>query len=143
MKKTYADSIRDNLLLQTISIRTERYHSGSIQTPNSTSNRGGTLALKKRQLEAEDIKRAISPRDFYASRLDRAKFKENEWIEGGICPFHADQKPGSFHVNLISGGYHCFACDERGGDIVAFMMATEGLSFPDALKTLSREWGLI
>jgi hypothetical protein len=57
-----------------------------------------------------------------------------EW-RSALCPFHADRSP-SLRVRLVSGGYKCMACGERGGDVLAFHMRKHGLRFVDAAKAL-------
>jgi DNA primase len=99
--------------------------------------------MKKQNFNAEFIKSAIYPSDFYRHNLHNAPLNNPDWNEGGLCPFHADRKPGSFYVNLSTGAYKCFSCGAKGGDIIAFTKAVHGLSFPDALTKLARDWGLI
>ena len=96
----------------------------------------------RKQLSAKFIKSRIKPLDFYRRELPDAKLKHGTWIDGGICPFHNDRKPGSFKINLITGAYKCFSCDASGGDIIDFVRALHGLSFVEALKKLSEEWGV-
>jgi DNA primase len=58
----------------------------------------------------------------------------------GRCPFHKDDTP-SFVVSAEKGLWHCFGCGE-GGDIIAFLMKIERLSFVEAAKRLAVEVGL-
>jgi DNA primase len=58
----------------------------------------------------------------------------------GLCPFHNEKTP-SFTVNEEKGFFHCFGCGVHG-DVIAFVMRDEGLSFPDAVKNLAGEAGL-
>jgi hypothetical protein len=53
-----------------------------------------------------------------------------------VCPFHGGTNKTAFSVNLDNGGFYCFNCGIRGGDIIAFTMQRNGLSFPDACKRL-------
>ncbi len=58
----------------------------------------------------------------------------------GRCPFHKDDTP-SMVVNAEKGLWHCFGCGE-GGDVIAFLMKIEKLSFIEAMKRLAAEVGL-
>ena len=89
-----------------------------------------------------DIKNAVSPLDFYTSELPDVILKKYGWNDGGLCPFHADNSKGSFHVNTETGVYKCFSCGAHGGDIIAFTMALYQLQFVEALTQLSDNWGL-
>ena len=53
----------------------------------------------------------------------------------GLCPFHDEHTP-SFRVNDAKGLFNCFGCN-KAGDVVDFVMMTEGLSFMDAINVLS------
>jgi DNA primase len=37
-------------------------------------------------------------------------------------------------VNVANGGFYCFSCGAKGGDVLEFVRLHYGLSFPDALK---------
>ena len=58
----------------------------------------------------------------------------------GLCPFHNEKTP-SFTVSDDKGFYHCFGCGAHG-DVIGFVMRTEGLSFPEAVEKLAAEAGL-
>lgn len=58
----------------------------------------------------------------------------------GLCPFHNEKTP-SFTVNDDKGFFHCFGCGAHG-DIIAFAMQNDGLSFPEAVERLASEAGL-
>lgn len=57
----------------------------------------------------------------------------------GLCPFHSERTP-SFTVDQARGLFHCFGCD-AGGDVYAFLMKVEALSFPEAVERLARITG--
>lgn len=58
----------------------------------------------------------------------------------GLCPFHHEKTP-SFNVNPSKDIFHCFGCGV-GGDVFAFLMKIEGLSFPEAVKFLAKRVGI-
>ncbi len=58
----------------------------------------------------------------------------------GRCPFHKDDTP-SFMVSAEKGLWHCFGCGE-GGDVFAFLMKIEKLSFMEAAQRLADEAGV-
>ncbi len=58
----------------------------------------------------------------------------------GLCPFHNEKTP-SFTVFPKTRNYYCFGCG-AGGDVVSFVMAMEGLSYPDAVEHLANRAGI-
>lgn len=58
----------------------------------------------------------------------------------GLCPFHKEKTP-SFHVSPERGMFHCFGCKESGSAI-DFVMKTDGLKFPDAVRALAERCGI-
>ena len=58
----------------------------------------------------------------------------------GLCPFHDERTP-SFSVNAEHKLYHCFGCGESG-DALAFVQATEQLTFKEALEHLADRYGV-
>jgi len=58
----------------------------------------------------------------------------------GKCPFHKDDTP-SMTVSVEKGLWHCFGCGE-GGDVIAFVMKIERLSFIEAVRRLAEEVGM-
>ncbi|HEY1497623.1 MAG TPA: DNA primase [Candidatus Solibacter sp.] len=58
----------------------------------------------------------------------------------GLCPFHNEKSP-SFTVHVVHQFYKCFSCG-AGGDVVKFVMEKEGVSFYEALKSLSERYGI-
>ncbi|MBY9076923.1 DNA primase [Paenibacillus sp. HN-1] len=55
----------------------------------------------------------------------------------GLCPFHSESTP-SFTVTPERGVFHCFGCG-MGGNAIKFRMEIEGLSFPEAVRTMAEE----
>jgi DNA primase len=58
----------------------------------------------------------------------------------GLCPFHNEKTP-SFTVDPERKMYHCFGCGQNGG-IITFIMEMDKLTFPEALETLARRFGV-
>ena len=58
----------------------------------------------------------------------------------GLCPFHQEKSP-SFTVHVVHQFYKCFSCG-AGGDVIKFVMEKEGISFYEALKSLSERYGI-
>lgn len=58
----------------------------------------------------------------------------------GLCPFHQEKTP-SFSVNAERGFFHCFGCN-AGGSVFNFIMKVEGLTFPEAVRSLAQRYGI-
>lgn len=64
--------------------------------------------------------------------------KGREYV--GLSPFQKEKTP-SFTVVPDKGFYHCFSSGENG-DVIDFVMKTEGLNFPEAVERLAAEAGM-
>lgn len=69
------------------------------------------------------------------------KLKKNGRDYTGLCPFHKEKSP-SFHVNQEKQLFHCFGCG-AGGNLVQFVMRSEGLDFVEAVKLMADRAGII
>ena len=79
-----------------------------------------------------DRDRLPDPLDFYAARV---VFREKRGIwRTTACPWHGGSD--SLRINTKTGAFRCMACEARGGDIVAHLMAADGLSFEQAARAL-------
>ncbi|AFV21347.1 MULTISPECIES: CHC2 zinc finger domain-containing protein [Bacillus] len=58
------------------------------------------------------------------------------------CPFHNDNKLGSFSISNKKGIFKCFSCDE-GGDAVKFIAKYDKISFGASAIKIALEFGLI
>lgn len=68
----------------------------------------------------------------------RLKLRGKEFT--GLCPFHNEKTP-SFSVNDQKGFYHCFGCGAHG-DVISFVMNSEGLDYRDAIIKLADDFGI-
>ncbi|MFW6159371.1 MAG: DNA primase [Planctomycetota bacterium] len=57
-----------------------------------------------------------------------------------LCPFHKEKTP-SFNVSPSRQIFKCFGCG-KGGNCFHFLMEMEGMSFPEAVRTLARDVGV-
>ncbi|MBI3593279.1 MAG: DNA primase [Nitrospirae bacterium] len=85
----------------------------------------------------EEIKSRVDVVDLIAEHVDLKRAGQNY---KGLCPFHTDKTP-SFMVNPSKQIFHCFGCN-KGGDIFAFVMNYENMSFQEAISYLSNKAGL-
>ena len=73
-----------------------------------------------------------SPRDYYGLEFPGMMMKQTGWVKVCCC-FHEDTEP-SLSINLDFGGFHCFSCGEKGGDIVAFHQKRHHLPFVETVN---------
>ncbi|MGE0492162.1 MAG: DNA primase [Vulcanimicrobiota bacterium] len=59
----------------------------------------------------------------------------------GLCPFHSERTP-SFSVDPVKGLWYCFGCQE-GGSLFNFIMKVEGITFPEAVRKMGAEVGVV
>lgn len=71
---------------------------------------------------------------------DYVRMKKTGANYQGLCPFHNEKTP-SFSINPGKEIFHCFGCG-AGGDVFAFIMKMEGLSFPEAVRFLAARTGV-
>ena len=83
-----------------------------------------------------DELRARTPLAGLIGRKTRLAKAGRQWK--GCCPFHGEKSP-SFYV--YDDHYHCFGCGAHG-DAIAFVMQSDGASFPEAVERLAGEAGL-
>jgi DNA primase len=57
-----------------------------------------------------------------------------------LCPFHEEKTP-SFTVNPDRQSFRCFGCG-KSGNVFGFLMEKDGLTFPEAVRTLASERGI-
>ena len=85
----------------------------------------------------EEIKARIDIVELITEHVDLKRAGQNF---KGLCPFHTEKTP-SFMVSPSKQIFHCFGCN-KGGDIFAFIMNYENMTFQEALSFLSNKAGL-
>ncbi|CAM5783010.1 CHC2 zinc finger domain-containing protein [Ottowia pentelensis] len=82
-----------------------------------------------------DRTRLPDPTDYYTGTAGlKLRERKGKW-RTTACNFHGGHD--SMRVNTQTGAYCCMAgCGARGGDVLAYHMAAQGLSFIDAAKAL-------
>ena len=75
------------------------------------------------------------PLDYYRQQFSKLRInKSSDWMKVNCC-FHEDHNP-SLSIHLKSGGFKCFSCGAKGGDVLAFHMQRYGLTFIAAVTAL-------
>lgn len=86
----------------------------------------------------EDLRGRVSIIDVVGRRVRLTRKGRGEAT--GLCPFHNEKTP-SFTVSEDKGFFHCFGCGAHG-DVIGFVMRSEGLEFPQAVERLAGEVGM-
>src|SRR5258708_6422281 len=91
-------------------------------------NREATIARIRESVNLVEIEREHVP-----------KLKKRGRNYMARCPFHQERTP-SFNVNPEMGVFKCFGCGV-GGDAFKFLMLTEGLTYPEAIRKIAARVG--
>jgi DNA primase len=83
----------------------------------------------------EDVSRVRDATDIVALIGETTPLRQKGRLFWGLCPFHGE-KTASFKVDPASQLWHCFGCG-LGGDVFGFVMKTQNLEFPDAVRLLA------
>lgn len=87
--------------------------------------------------DKEKIRAAVDFQQLVSERVQLTRKGSDLW---GRCPFH-HEKSASFHINPTTQLWKCFGCG-KGGDMFAYVMLLENLSFGDALRYLADKYGI-
>jgi len=71
---------------------------------------------------------------YYQPIFGDLRFNASGWAQVR-CVFHEDGH-ASLSIHRERGAFRCFACDARGGDVLAFEMLRSGADFKSAARTL-------
>lgn len=83
--------------------------------------------------------RALSISQIVSSRIS---LKREGRHHKGFCPFHNDNKLGSFIVTDAMGIYKCFSCG-AGGDAISFIANNDGLNYVEAAFKIALDKNII
>ncbi len=87
------------------------------------------------------INEVFSENDIVEYISQYVALKKNGRDYSGLCPFHKEKTP-SFHVSQEKQLFHCFGCG-ASGNLVQFVMRTEGIDFVEAVKLLAERAGIV
>lgn len=75
-----------------------------------------------------------SPEIYYQQQFPNLRQTKQHWTSVQCC-FHEDRQP-SLRLNLTNGGFRCFGCGARGGNVISFHCQRYQLSFVQSLIAL-------
>ena len=84
----------------------------------------------------DEIKSGMNVADLIRRRGIELKSHGKDLI--GLCPFHNDRKP-SLVVTPSKNLWHCLGACQEGGDVIAWVMKIERVSFRHAVELLRRD----
>lgn len=94
--------------------------------------------IEKRAEWVEKVNKAANPLEIVGKYVDLQQV--NILRYSGDCPFCKHEK--CFFLTIDNGTYfYCFMC-HQGGNIIKFVSVAENISYFDALKKLSEEYGV-
>lgn len=86
-------------------------------------------------ITSEDIQKVRDATDLASLMGERTPLKQRGRDIWCCCPFHNEKTP-SCRIDSAKQLWHCFGCGE-GGDVFAYIMKLEDLSFPEAVRRLA------
>lgn len=87
------------------------------------------------RISDEDIQKVREATDLVALIGESIPLKQKGREFWCCCPFHQEKTP-SCKIDPATQLWHCFGCGE-GGDVFGFLMKSQDISFPDAVRTLA------
>jgi DNA primase len=107
--------------------------------PNVASNKR-RVTLLARSIPSETINRIQNAANIVDIVGDSVVLKKSGRNYLGLCPFHAEKTP-SFTVSPEKQIFYCFGC-HNGGNVFNFVMQHEGISFPEAVRSIAGRYGI-
>lgn len=88
----------------------------------------------------DDLRSAVPITTLIGQYVTWEAGKGREGDKWACCPLHGENS-ASFHAQDDKGTFHCFGCGESG-DHFTFLMKSQGMSFPEAVQTVSELSGI-
>jgi DNA primase len=107
--------------------------------PDVASNKR-RVTLLARSIPSETINRVQNAANIVDIVGDSVVLKKSGRNYLGLCPFHAEKTP-SFTVSPEKQIFYCFGC-HNGGNVFNFVMQHEGVSFPEAVRSIAGRYGI-
>ncbi len=87
------------------------------------------------RISDDDVRRVREATDLVSLVGERVVLRQKNRLFWGCCPFH-DEKTPSFKIDPATQLWHCFGCG-KGGDVFGYVMESEHLEFPEAVRLLA------
>lgn len=87
------------------------------------------------RISEDDVSRVRDATDLVALIQETVPLRQKGRLFWGLCPFHGEKTP-SFKVDPGTQTWHCFGCG-LGGDAYGFLMRSQNMEFPDAVRLLA------
>src|SRR5216683_3308773 len=133
-RRLHLDGRRPRHDAQTYRVLCRRHHD---ELPRAVADVDGAVMARVGQDKIEEVRSRADIVEIVGAHV-RLKRAGRNFV--GLCPFHNEKTP-SFTVNAERGFFHCFGCG-AGGTAFDFVMRIEGLTFPEALQSLARRYGI-
>ena len=91
-------------------------------------------------IDQQTIDRIFDAADIVDVLSDYVTLKRKGVNFEACCPFHNEKTP-SFKVSPAKGIFRCFGCG-KSGNVVSFVMEHEGMTYPEALRTIAKKYGI-
>jgi DNA primase len=102
----------------------------------SKREKGGSPMARIAEDEIERLKREVSLERLAEARGVKLRRHGADLI--GLCPFHEDHSP-SLVISPKKNLWNCLGACCRGGDVIAWVMHAEGVSFRHAVELLRED----
>jgi DNA primase len=87
------------------------------------------------RISEEDIMRVREATDLVQLVSETTPLRQKGRLFWGLCPFHGEKTP-SLKIDPTTQLWHCFGCS-LGGGAFDWVMRTENMEFPDAVRRLA------